>query len=808
MKLTGKMLLIAACFALAIPLMFTANAGAKYRSDGAVQNVTTGAWEVADPGQCYVKDSATTGHIDATGIDANSCRAIISAVVVQADCIQADAVHPTYKGRWSGGLCTGNTVYENVYPGNPAGENSALGDREGCLHCHDGMGVTHSAYKEVYMKTGHKNMLRKVTVGTPHLGPDDVAYDNAGAGTSIDWLAGGITTSTGTWPLKWIYGDWLSPTPSAMYLDGTKNMSYSCSKCHATGTSVDNAINVNKEPVVSGQLNVGDIGTGAGQIKLDLSLAGYTGDHYASWDQYGIMCSRCHSSARATEVAGNNTQPLCEGAGYVWVVPSHGTPYCTNYDTERLKWNPDYNTNPVGKNIALLSSHHGGPSDGPTVVRMCGECHRQEVNGQPYTFVGDINGTTWNKGFGDQAQTVIGGLSHGTPSPAVGHNYMNVFLNSPHARFTGTYGDITNLANYDSNFMAAAGLNEPGCIGCHNVHESLVVDGHEPFENECTDCHSAAVPDGFTPQVNIATIKHRGGAGTPLEYVAENPNHACETCHMTGNAYHFMRINTDPSYVTNYNYSVTGPDNAADDRGYADAVWLDLDIACGQCHGGGSNSTDNPPKAGISYLPKSVLAIVAEGMHNPDLAPVAGATCVWTANTWTMDVTNTSTDDGHDADMLPGDGDALLQIGVDWGDGSVSYGSAATAFNHVYSTTGTFTVSLTATDNNLQTSTTTCTTQATPAYFSISGTVKKSIAQDSENLNHATVQLLNSANVVIKSVLTRPSGTFSFGSLKPGTYKIKAVKRGFTFPAATTIVVGPSSAGNVIQALNPPYNKK
>ena len=54
----------------------------------------------------------------------------------------------------------------------------------------------------------------------------------------------------------------------------------------------------------------------------------------------------------------------------------------------------------------------------------------------------------------------------------------------------------------------------------------------------------------------------------------------------------------------------------APDGTYTNAVWVDLDAACGQCHGGGTNSTDNPPAAGIKYLSKTVLAQSAYNMHN------------------------------------------------------------------------------------------------------------------------------------------------------------------------------------------------
>jgi hypothetical protein len=619
MHVNKKLMLVVAVLALALPLMLVGTASAIYRSDGAVQDVTTGVWEVADPGQCYVKDSATTGHIDPTGTTRTLCRAIISTVTNTVDCAAYDDGVTTpgnktwWKGRVSGTQCTGDIVYNTDYVAN-SGANSAAGDREGCLHCHNPVrmeGSSAGADKTKYMFTGHKNMLRKVTAGTPQLGPNDLGiiteYITDGTGT-FDWLNGQIAYSAGTYTVLWIYGDWLAPNPTVMYVDPLGKKTYSCSKCHSTGVSIDSSVVSTKEPYAS--FGVASFGSNTGQINLNIGLAGYTASTMASWDQWGIMCSRCHSSASAPETAGLTTEATCTSAGYVWVVPSHGSAYCTNYDLERLKWNPDYTDGSAGKNITLLSTHAGGPSNAAEIVRMCGECHRQEVSGQPYTYVGTINGTPWDKGFGDQAQTVIGGLSHGAPSPAVGHNYMNVFLNGSHGKFTGTYGDITNIANYASTFMTSAadgGLEMPGCVGCHNVHESLVVDGHEPMERECTTCHDVASAGTYTaaPKVDLAEMSHPTGTGTPFEGTAGQPWFACETCHMP-QALHFFRINTSSTYTTKDNYSVTGPDNTADDDGYASAVWVDLDLACGQCHGA----------AGPGPLfTKDQMAAAATGIH-------------------------------------------------------------------------------------------------------------------------------------------------------------------------------------------------
>jgi len=467
------------------------------------------------------------------------------------------------------------------------------------------------------MMTGHKNMLRKVSnggaTGIPQISPEGTPYSSSEMGGVVDWSA---STLNGL-PLLWIYGDWIDGIPHAprsIVKDPAGTGSYSCSKCHATGASIDNTVNTAKEPELSFP---GITGTGLGQVNLDVNLAGYLSDANASWDQWGIMCSRCHMAS--TNDGDNYTdQTSCEGAGYTWVAAYH--PFCAAPDTELVKWNQDLQGSGL---LNMAGTHVAGPSNGPEVVRMCGECHRQETGGQPYTWVGTINGsdgpTVWNKGFGDHAETVIGGLSHGAPSPAVGHNYMNVFLNGAHAKFSGTYGQITDINAYDSDFMKAAadgGHEEPGCMGCHNVHQSLAVDGHEPFENECADCHNGTIE----PMKDLNYMMHPTTPGTPGGIAADegDTSAACEICHMPG-ALHLFRINTSESYSTKDDYNVTGPDATASDGTYTQAVWNDLDLSCGQCHGGsaGPSATQN----GAPYMNKAYLAAIAGSMHQDPPPP-------------------------------------------------------------------------------------------------------------------------------------------------------------------------------------------
>ncbi len=141
------------------------------------------------------------------------------------------------------------------------------------------------------------------------------------------------------------------------------------------------------------------------------------------------------------------------------------------------------------------------------------------------------------------------GPAHGTVAP-VSHPHANMFLNSPHARFTGTFNQVATAKNgsgYGSFFMndGEAANTGNGCTGCHDVHESIVEDS-SPFpaiKEECTECHAGqyAMP--------LEQMLHPMGPGTPAENMATEPAEACEICHMP-EAQHFFRINPSAVYST------------------------------------------------------------------------------------------------------------------------------------------------------------------------------------------------------------------------------------------------------------------
>ncbi len=181
------------------------------------------------------------------------------------------------------------------------------------------------------------------------------------------------------------------------------------------------------------------------------------------------------------------------------------------------------------------------------------------------------------------------------------------------------------------------------------------------FQKQCTDCHTGAGLEGAPivgPSPTNFTLTHSGGAGTPLANLATNPDSACIVCHMAGNSgaatYHYFKINPDPTYYTFPNAAqyYTGPGSGVKAQpntytetltastvggprqaGTYQAVALDVDVACGQCHGGGgptdSRGDTNPPYTnpyglvlpGAPYFERTYLASVAASMHGTSVGP-------------------------------------------------------------------------------------------------------------------------------------------------------------------------------------------
>lgn len=496
---------------------------------------------------------------------------------------------PNYKGDgavynsggWSQpvqGYCTPSVTPNTFINCEDRGGTWTTSDNTHCLGCHGS--TFYLPDKSTYLATGHKNMLRPVNPGQPWKAADGTEYDTTdpyGFGSIFDWTKGTISVggSAGkSETLFYIFGGWMDPGQLNTIYDGGftgelwPNGNYDCGRCHTTGYRFDN----------SGPLPL--------QSDAEFSRVPDAPGPPAtsSWYLNGIQCERCHRDV-ANQAGGHNCYvggvytpgdaDACAAAGGNWIV-----------------------------NVPRLED----------ATQLCMECHRQEYS--------DSSGNVFviqppDIQVSNDDPAVYAPFFDASPGPT--------FLNSPHARFTGNIAQtaqgspdlsVSMPGTYDSYFLDSWTGKNKGCDGCHDVHYSVVeaTGQADNATNPCTQCHTNA-SDIITPRVNIANINHPGGIGTPL-----NGSNPCAVCHMPAGL-HLFRIKTIASYTTfptedEFNSGQTTGKTSSDGK-LTGAVWVDLDLACGQCHvGGGEYQT--APQNGAPQLDRDTLAAYAKNMHNTE----------------------------------------------------------------------------------------------------------------------------------------------------------------------------------------------
>lgn len=618
-----------------------------------------------------------------------------------------------------------------------------------CLVCHNPTAnFFRGPDKTSYLKTGHKNILRR-TQNTPVAltGPDGNAYAADESGDVLNWtnntinitgfctnsstqnqsncLAGGGVWISGTKYLYYILGGWMvdPAAPTALYdgsyTQGTQKTAvlYSCARCHTTGFTMDAPLQTsNRNPESTFQGISWTPGRTSGTVDFDPD-----GDGPAiagSWAMDGIQCERCHDA--------------------------------TNHGRD-------------GK---------GTVSRGVNATVLCLQCHRQEhtlpyaggglgsnIVPTPYTDNGPL---PVSEPLYPLPAIEVGGYS-GYARQFYGYSTGMEFLNGAHGKFTGNFQQIGDTSYYASSFIYQD-ADRGGCTTCHDVHQSTVkaVNASAPFKKMCPDCHTATAANLFN------SLKHPTGAGTPIGDGSDITG-ACEICHMprpnqgSGTAAHIFRINVDPNYSTfptlakwtsGKKTAKTSPDGT-----YTNAVWNDLDMSCGQCHGGsaGPSATKN----GAPYISKSYLSVYAEKIHTVvDLA--SGAALKSSISLYTVSITDTSPKDA----IFPANA-----VTVKWGDGTSSRGDAGATISHTYATAGKFHIVYTIkSTGGLKSKATT--TVTVPERFSIIVGLSPALSG-------------NAKFILKKNGTTKATGTgtasFVFSNLKPGTYQVKISKSGYIF---------------------------
>ena len=354
-------------------------------------------------------------------------------------------------------------------------------------------------------------------------------------------------------------------------------------------------------------------------------------DNGFTWNNPGGICTRpdvttsgsCTGGSGATALTwrANGSQQACQAAGLTWSFPSCTVPAicskpgyadrttCVAAGGNWTDTTSQYTCQETTDSLGHPGKYTGNNSNrGPIITALCMNCHRQEGAGLPYVYgtcsnpsytdpgACANNGGTWTDEAAGRGVPLKVGPAHSTVA-FVSHPHGNQFLNSPHGKFTGKFTEIATgkfnyamTGQYKSYFQVdgEAANTGNGCTGCHNVHSSVVEAGHEnrrpALTEECTECHSGPYA------VDMTKINHLGGTGTPLEKMAVEPSEPCIICHMPGYK-HLWRINTSAGYST---YPMPAAlttmvdANTAAEGTNTNAVWVDVDDACGQCHGGGT----------------------------------------------------------------------------------------------------------------------------------------------------------------------------------------------------------------------------
>jgi predicted CXXCH cytochrome family protein len=409
---------------------------------------------------------------------------------------------------------------------------------------------------------------------------------------------------------------------------------------------------------------------------------------------------------------------------------------------------------------------------GVNATALCMQCHRQEhtlpyaggglgsnIVPTPYTDNGPLPAS---EPLYPLPAIEVGGYS-GYAKQFYGYSTGMEFLNGAHGKYTGNFQQIGDTSYYGSTF-----INEDpsggGCTTCHNVHQSTVeaVNASQPFKKTCPDCHVAKA------KYLKSRLNHPQGSGTPLGN-GSNILGACIICHMprpndgVGASAHIFRINVSSDYSTfptlsKWNSGKKTANTSADGI-YTKAVWLDVDMVCGQCHGGsaGASATKN----GAPFIGKSFLAGYAKSIHK-DTAPTASFTN--SLNNYTISLTDTSTNETS----FPSNA-----VTVNWGDGKTSRGNAGVTISHTYTKAGTYKISYTVSSASGLRSRMILTVTV-PQRFSIIVNLDPALPDD------------KSAKFVLKKKgITKAKGkgtaSHTFLKLKPGTYQIQIYKSGYTF---------------------------
>ena len=573
---------------------------------------------------------------------------------------------------------------------------SASGAKGNCLACHN--------EKSTYLKTGHGNMLKKVSANQIWRGATTEPHSLTNPfGHVIDWSTGsgrvnlGGYCDVGGFEGQFSQEDCEAATACTSAKDDFISPAYTATSCVAAGGTWKKGVWTPADRWVDIIYFVGDwMGSAAGYVDTGIKIPERPNKFMmADGRQYGT-CGSCHNTGyRASDYT--RVQPYADYSNFARDNTSGalGSWVLDGIQCERCHNATDHPAN-TGTIAATVPSYADSTA-------LCSQCHIRPgaweyvviaPNDPPAGGPANLNWATQPTAYPIGASAT----NFGT------HLIGKQFLNSPHGLFTGTFAEIADTSKYNSGFDDGGSCSNPtytdedaceggggtwtpnrgGCATCHNVHQSTVAAakenfGSEPMKNQCgINCHSS--------RASVSRQRHPTGPGTPFKEVAPTQTEwaeSCVVCHMpkpaggTGLNAHVFRINTDPTYSTfpaagattpgicsnpdfattkavctdantgGYCYDANNNRTGATIKGdciasgntwkaytwslvansapeitetgvFEQAVWVDIDLACGQCHGPGGSAHE---------LSKPILAGYAAGMHIRNSTVISCADC-------------------------------------------------------------------------------------------------------------------------------------------------------------------------------------
>jgi predicted CXXCH cytochrome family protein len=335
-----------------------------------------------------------------------------------------------------------------------------------------------------------------------------------------------------------------------------------------------------------------------------------------------------------------------------------------------------YDSEKVGSKVfdkaQLSAAALGMHSGGSTTNTDCLACHSSGVDGAPTITPGTNHHGVHSK----CSQCHPGG--HNSPLPDKHSNtfclgcHTNTGSHGNHHSVPGLPAECVSCHTTPGFTVPPMGNRDEVVAGCTSCHTDKIASGtgdnhhrghgpsDEPLDgNACQGCHSDnggksttqvstdkgllgnefqdAGPEGtITATSKLCVVCHSEidhGHGNFIQS-GPNQNHHkgnCCTCHHSDGSHTDGAPGagvTSPSPATVVNCTITCHANITNpcrhnaatcetchEHPGAGVLPLNIQDACGQCHGGGTSSTENPPLEGIPYMPKDALESLAYMMH-------------------------------------------------------------------------------------------------------------------------------------------------------------------------------------------------